>query len=227
MSCLEKIMEKIYEKNIIREYLKEERYGKALRELQDQIFLTRYSKGELVISPFQREELFQIVVKGSLNIYFIRDDGTVHSLSSGQENYTIGEMELFSYRNENIYAEATEELMCLSLQIEKNRSRLLENHMFLQLVCRSLASKMDAITAIDAAPASLKERVLTYMRYKCDGGILKGLGQAAFHLNCSVRQLQRIMNQYEEQKIVEKTGKGTYKLIHTLKKTCLNRKISV
>ena len=80
------------------------------------------------------------------------------------------------------------------------------------MVCESLARKMESITAIDAAPIGLKQRVLTYMQYKCSKGELKGIQQAAFHLNCSTRQLQRILNQYEAAGIVIKTGKGTYKL---------------
>ena len=66
---------------------------------------------------------------------------------------------------------------------------------------------------LDAAPASLKQRVLIYMKYKCSKEELKGLQQAAFHLNCSARQLQRILNQYEADGIVTKTGKGAYKLV--------------
>lgn len=70
---------------------------------------------------------------------------------------------------------------------------------------------MESVTTLDAAPASLRQRVLVYMKYKCKGE-LKGLQQAAFHLNCSTRQLQRILNQHEADGIVVKTGKGAYKL---------------
>lgn len=39
---------------------------------------------------------------------------------------------------------------------------------------------MEAVTTIDAMPASLKERVLTHMKYKCGGGVLKGGGAGCF-----------------------------------------------
>ena len=55
-------------------------------------------------------------------------------------------------------------------------------------------------------------RVLSYMKYKCDDETLKGIEQAAFHLHCSARQLQRIINQSEINGFVKKIGKGTYKL---------------
>lgn len=89
---------------------------------------------------------------------------------------------------------------------------MLSNSRFLALICYSLSAKMGAITTIEAAPASLTERVLSYMKYKCDDKILKGIEQAAFHLHCSSRQLQRILNQSERAGLVKKLGKGTYRL---------------
>ncbi len=68
------------------------------------------------------------------------------------------------------------------------------------------------MAAFDAAPASLTERVLSYMKYKCDDETLKGIEEAAFHLHCSARQLQRILNQGEAAGVVKKLGKGTYRL---------------
>ena len=183
-----------------------------MRSLQKNLFVVQYQKGEFATSPLQSENLFQIVVQGSLNIYFIRDDGSVHSLSNGGENYLLGEMEVFSPQINNVYAEAVEDLTCLAVSIEKNREELLGNCLFLQLICESLTEKMQSITTIDAAPVSLKQRVLTYMKYKCGNGELRGLQQAAFHLNCSARQLQRILNQYEAEGKVEKIGKGAYRL---------------
>lgn len=89
---------------------------------------------------------------------------------------------------------------------------MLSNNKFLQLICNSLSAKIGAMTTIDAAPASLAERVMSYMKYKCENETLKGVEQAAFHLHCSARQLQRILNQSEKAGSVRKVGKGTYKL---------------
>lgn len=156
--------------------------------------------------------MFQIVERGALNIYFIRDDGTRYALSAGTTDYFLGDMDLFYPRNNGIYAEATEELTCLSCPIEKHREVLLSDHRFLKLICESLSAKIGAMTTIDAAPASLTERVLSYMRYRCEDGVLKGIEQAAFRLHCSARQLQRILNQSEDAGLIRKLGKGTYQI---------------
>ena len=213
MSCLEgKCMKKSYDKAFIETCLKQIKFESVMDSLQKYLFVTQYQKMEFVTTPLQEEHLFQIIVQGTVSIYFIRDDGSVHSLANGKENYLLGDMEIFQHQPGNVYAQANDDVICLALSIEASRGALLENCRFLQLVCESLTQKMESITTFDAAPASLKQRVLTYMKYKCSKGELKGLQQAAFRLNCSARQLQRILNQHESDGIVRKAGKGTYKL---------------
>ena len=206
-------VERSYSCGLIDEYLKRTRYGSVMEDFRERLWIAKYSKGEFVSSPLQRERLFQIVIQGSLSIYCIRDNGTVHSLSSGHEDYLIGDMEIFSHQISNVYAEADEDLVCLALPIEENGEKLLQNVRFLRLICKSFTNKMEALTTIDAAPADLKQRILTYMEYRCSSNEIRGLQQAAFHLNCSPRQLQRILNQYEEEGVVVKIGKGSYKLL--------------
>ena len=164
-------------------------------------------------SALRREQWFQVVAEGSLHIYFIRDDGERYSLSSGGADYLLGDMGLFRPAADSIYTEAAEPLTCIALPLEPNRADLLADSLFLQLVCRSLTEKIAAITALDAAPCSLSDRVRTYMRYKCPDGVLKGVEQAAFRLHCSPRQLQRILNRLVETGEAARLGKGTYQLL--------------
>ncbi len=206
-------MRKIYDKNEIAAYIEKSKYHAVLDTLDIDFFLIKYEKGELVNSPFQNELLFQIIEHGTINIYFIRNDGTRYSLASGTANYLLGDMDIFYPKSNKIYAEAAERLICISFSIEINKKILLSNSKFLELICISLATKIGAMTTIDAAPTSLTERVLCYMKYKCDGGILKGVEHTAFVLHCSSRQLQRTLNQCEHDDLIKKIGKGTYSLV--------------
>lgn len=205
-------MERIYDKEKTAACIAKSKYHDVLDSLDIEFYLIKYEKGEFVSSPFQNELLFQIVEQGSINIYFIRDDGTRYSLSNGTADYFLGDMDIFYPKSNNIYAEAAESLTCISFSLEKYREVLLSNNKFLQLICNSLSVKIGTMTTIDAAPASLTERVLSYMKYKCVDKTLKGIEQTAFHLHCSTRQLQRILNQSETAGLVKKIGKGTYKL---------------
>lgn len=67
--------------------------------------------------------------------------------------------------------------------------------------------------APDAAPVSLTDRTLPYTHLKCQGGVLRGLEREAFHLHCSARQLQRIVNQLAAEGKVVRIGKGAYRLL--------------
>lgn len=206
-------MERIYDQKIIADCIAKSKYHMVLEAMDIGFYLIKYEKGELVSSPFQNEFLFQIVEQGSINIYFIRDDGTRYSLSNGMTGYFLGDMDIFYPKSSNIYAEAAENLTCIAFSIEKHREMLLSNNGFLALICNSLSAKIGAMTTMDAAPASLMERVVSYMKYKCSDETLKGIEKAAFHLHCSARQLQRILNQCEAAGLVKKLGKGTYKLV--------------
>lgn len=205
-------MKKYYDKSLVETYLKQTKYESIMSGLLEHLFVAEYKKSEFVTMPLQQIHLFQIIVQGTVSIYFIRDDGSVYSLANGKKNDLLGEMEIFPHQPSNVYAEANDNVICLALSIESSKNALLENCRFLQLLCESLTRKMESVTTLDAAPASIKQRVLIYMKYKCKGE-LKGIQQAAFQLNCSARQLQRILNQYEADGIVTKTGKGAYKLV--------------
>lgn len=122
-------------------------------------------------------------------------------------------MDIFYQKNSNIYAEAAERLVCIAFSIEKYKEILFSNNQFLILICNSLSAKIGAIAAMDAIPASLTERAISYMKYKCNDRTLKGIEQTAFHLHCSARQLQRVLNQCEASGLVRKLGKGTYQLV--------------
>ena len=206
-------MIKVLNKEILSNYMENCRYKKILEELSIDLLLIQYEKGELVKSSFQNEELIQIVVQGSLSIYFIRNDGTRYSLSSGTTDYLVGDMDLFKPYNCNIYVEACENLVCIAFYRDEDKDILLNNASFLRIISESLCSKIEILTKIDAEPTSLTERVISYMKYKCESGILKGIEQAAFQLNYSSRQLQRIMNKCEDEGKVKKIAKGTYQLL--------------
>lgn len=205
-------MKRIFDEKKVAACIAKSKYHSVLDTMDIDFYLIEYEKSEFVSSPFRSELLFQIVEQGSINIYIIRDDGTRYALSNGTTDYFLGDMDIFYPRSGDVYAEAAEPLTCIAFSIDKNRETLLSNNGFLALICNSLSTKIGTMTTIEAVPASLTERVMSYMKYKCDYGTLKGVEQAAFRLHCSARQLQRVLNQSESAGLVKKIGKGTYKL---------------
>ena len=119
-------------------------------------------------------------------------------------------MDFFVVGNDNVLAEAISPLLTIAIDTVQYKDKLLHNIAFLQLMATTLANKIRAITHADAALPSLSERILNYMKFKCDNHILSGIEKTAFRLHCSSRQLQRILNQFEKDNVVTKIGKGRY-----------------
>lgn len=88
-------MKRFYDKGLIETCLKQTKFEPVMSGLREHLFAVRYEKGEFVTMPLQKERLFQIIIQGSVNIYFIRDDGSVYSLAKGQKDDLLGEMEIF------------------------------------------------------------------------------------------------------------------------------------
>ncbi len=199
-------MKKIYNISKIAEALDSCIYADTLRSLQVPFFLIEYESGESV----SNYNYFQVVISGDLSISFIRDDGSAYSLSNEGKDYIIGEMDLFVAGDGNVLAEAISSLLTIAIDTVQYKDKLLHNIAFLQLMATTLANKIRTIANADAAPSSLSERTLNYMKFKCNDHILSGIEKTAFRLHCSPRQLQRILNQFEKDNVVTKIGKGRY-----------------
>lgn len=205
-------MKKIYDKSRIQSAVSACTYRELLENLALDLFLIEYEPGELITAPWLNNSLFQFVLTGELSIYLIRDDGSTYSLATGKNDYILGEMDLFHIKNNHIYAEVTKKLTSIAFITEHYREKLYQNSAFLYLTGKTMAQKIDALTTLDVVPASVEERVILYMKFKCEDRELKGIEKNAFRLHCSARQLQRILNRYEKDGLVVKTGKGAYKL---------------
>lgn len=206
-------MRRITDREQVEAALRRSGCAELLAEFADELFLLVYEAGEFPSSPLDDRGLFQVVVEGRVEIYCIRDDGTVQSVTaSAGEEFILGDIELFRENPESIYAEAVSEVTCLALLVDPVRERLMSSNTFLRGIASSLAGKMAQMTAFEFSSDSLRERVLTYLRYKCPDGVLRGVEQGAFHLRCSARQLQRVLNQLRDEGEVERVGKGTWRL---------------
>lgn len=204
-------MKKTYQKDLVARAISQSRYRQMLEALPVHLFVIEYEPGEIVSSPDTRDRLFQIIVSGSIRIYYIRSDGSRYSLSVSERDEILGETAFFRGESREVFAEASEKTACLAFDICENRSELLGNAELMRVLAESLTGKIEAIMLQNTA-LSLQERVLSYMRYRCENGNLKGVEQAAFQLHCSPRQLQRILNAFEAEGLIRKTGKGSYLL---------------
>lgn len=206
-------MKRIFDKDKIEKAVSGSRYRDILGRLPVDFFLTEYEAGEFLPTSEEGGAVLQIVVTGTLSIYYIRDDGSSYALAFSEKDEILGQMEFFGGGGSDvIFAEVKKKLVCIAISADKYKDVLLKDAEFLFVLAQSLTNVIDKITMQNAALPSLQERVYSYMLYRCEEKRLKGVENAAFHLHCSPRQLQRILNSFVENGTAKKTGKGTYEL---------------
>ena len=205
-------MKKVFSKKRIEEAISKSKYREILETLPVRFFLIEYEAGEFASSPNPHSRFFQIIVNGSILIYHVRDDGSTYSLAVSERDDILGETDFFRVDYAGVHAEVVKKTTCLAFNIEENREALLNNAAFLRVLTESLVKKTEASVMYNSL-GSLRERALSYLRYRCEGGVLKGVEHAAFQMHCSPRHLQRILNDFVCDGVVAKTGKGAYILL--------------
>lgn len=208
-------MKRIYDVQAIKDLIKEHDIDKFFDNTDLPFYIIQYEKGELLKKPVSGD-LLQIGISGEINIYFIRDDGEKYFLSKDKNSFILGSIELMVENNVQVYAEALTDVTVIALPLDTNREALLADNKFLKKALSGMIQIIAFNMNCKAVASSLPERVINYMKFYCSDNILKGIGKTAFHLHCSDRQLQRILNDLESKGIVKKCGKGTYKLLNAI-----------
>ncbi len=175
--------------------------------------ICQYEKGEYLCQPYSLDDRLQIVIEGTVNIYHIRDDGSKYFIAMNEGIYLLGDMEFMNPAPCIYFAEAVTPVTAVVIFLKQYRNLLKLDIKFMNLIASALSEKLAMAANGEAVSVPLKERILNHMRYHCENGILRGLGKTAFRLHCSERQLQRILNNLEAEKVISKCGKGTYRLL--------------
>lgn len=206
-------MRKNYDENNVIDFIKKYNINQYFDNVDLPFYIIEYEKGEFLQQPSDKNNLFQIGISGEINIYHISIDGEKYFLSHNKNSFKLGCIE-FSINNEfNVYAEALTNVTVIALSLDECKSFLAKDNKFLNMVTYEMAQIITQSMSYRVVPSSLSERVINYMKYYCPDNILKGVEKTAFKLHCSDRQLQRILNDLESKNVIEKCGKGTYRLL--------------
>ena len=173
----------------------------------------RYEKGEYITAPNKRLDKILFLVEGVIQIYGIRDDGSISPVNQIKSPSVIGDLEFSNHGISPFFTEAKTSVTCISLSTKKYRKELDCDLRFLHMLLRTYADKLEIFTTLDTVAKTLEERVLLYMKNVCPSCELRGIEAALLQLRCSRRQLQRVLKKLCEEKKVEKIGKGAYRLL--------------
>lgn len=174
--------------------------------------LIRYGKHELICGPEKPLEQLLFLVKGSVWVYSLREDGSSVSISRGVGRTVLGTMEFARKGLPAFYTETREETLCAALPLEENRAALEQDRVFLRFVMGHLAEMIITSAMIGHGEQPVEERLLVFLRDIQPDHALHGISSGLMQLHCSRRQLQRVVKKLCQEGVLERFGKGSYRL---------------
>ena len=96
--------------------------------------------------------------------------------------------------------------------MEQVRPVLENDNRFLRFLIDTMAQRMTASMHIRSDMTSAEKALISYLRWRCPNHTITNVTEAAFHMNYSRRQIQRVLKSLTANGTLIRTGKGCYSL---------------
>lgn len=206
-------MREITDKILIDKLIKSHSITTHLQSLGLVFKLYEYDVGEILYQTIEEKVLIKFLVAGSISIYSIRYDGSRYPIRYIDEFTMLGDIELSNTGKSHLLTEAKSSVLCLTLQLDENKELLMNDNTFLTFVINSLSQKLVRFSEYESKFNTFEERFLDYIQNECEDNKITSVENTLFQLRCSRRQLQRVLKKLVETNVIQKTGKGCYRLI--------------
>lgn len=178
----------------------------------------QYEKGEYLTTPSQYIQQLLFLVSGAIQIYGIRDNGSIspvnHIESAAIKGpILIGDIEFSNQSKPPFFVKAQTDAICIALPINQHREQLNCDLRFLHMLLQSYADKLQIFVLMDIASPTIEERLLLYMKNNYPCCELTSIEATILQLHCSRRQLQRVLKKLCNNGQIEKIGRGKYRLV--------------
>lgn len=178
--------------------------------------LYEYAPGEMINVVHPMEESIKFIVAGVFDHYMIQEDGTPYLIAHCDGFGFMGDLAFCRRQPQNRYQEVIETVRAVELPLEPLRKTLENDNRFLRFLLDTMAQRMTMSMHIRSDMNSAEQALLAYLRWRCPDQTLTNVSVAAFHLNYSRRQIQRVLKNLSEKGVLQRTGKGHYTLLpHT------------
>lgn len=179
-----------------------------------QFFVHEYEKEEFLITPYITESpniLF--LLEGEVKLYYLQEDGTMGTVGIAHAGDVLGDFEFCRREPAPLFAEAVSRVSCLALPWQQYENQLRRDADFLLFLLNVAIDKMGNAAELSDADSSLEERLLFYIQNMCADRMIKNVNSTFQALHCSRRQLQRLLKKLCDDKVLEKTGRGHYRIL--------------
>ena len=170
-----------------------------------------YEIGEMMNLSHPQEEYIKFLVDGIVASDELDVNGNVKRLFEEKALAFWGEVEIGGYSLSNHFHEVIETAYCIELPLEPYRDILLQDMRFLQYLIKRMSSTIYTATLMMSyMNYSIEDRLIYHMKYVCPNHTFSGMELTAKRLQCSRRQLQRVVNQLIKDRKIKKIGWGQY-----------------
>lgn len=173
----------------------------------------QFEKNELIAGPHVMLEDILFLVEGVLQIYGIHADGAMSPVNSLTKPSILGDVEFCGGGFSPFYVEAKTQVICLALSAREYGEVLNRDLKFLHVLIKSFVTKLNFFGAFHVESASIEDRVMAYLERIDPEHEIKGIEAATLQLQCSRRQLQRVLKKLCDEGKIVKSGKGRYRLL--------------
>lgn len=173
-----------------------------------------YEIGEIMNQSHPQEEYIKFLVEGTVASDEVDIDGSINRLFEETAFAFWGEVELYGYSFSNHFHEVVETAYCIELPLIPYRDILLNDKCFLQYLTKRMSNTIYTAThMMSYMKYSIEDRLIYHMKYVCSNHSFSGMELTAKRLQCSRRQLQRVVNTLMKEGRIQKTGWGEYTLL--------------
>ena len=177
--------------------------------------LCRYKKDEVLNARRDTTTYLQFLVKGAVQICSLQEDGGKSPVCLLDSFSLLGDIEFCGDIDLPFFIEAASDIICVELSLNGIKDKLLNDNRFLRLLLKSVIRKLSLFARSEVQYSSVEDKLLAYLKYERPDHSFHGVEATAVQLRCSRRQLQRVLQSLTEMNIIEKTGKGRYRLLQT------------
>jgi CRP/FNR family putative post-exponential-phase nitrogen-starvation transcriptional regulator len=214
-------------------YVRRHSLGSLLSpDLVEALQPVRRGPGEMLIRAGDPAARLLFFVEGRVKIYSTLDNGQSILAAIYKPFDVLGEVELFGSATYTLSVEALSETVCLSLPVAAIRKAAESNCRLFMYLCGRLGAKLaDRVIAESInLRYPVENRLASYLLATPDDAgrnlATDSLGELADFLGASYRQLGRVVRQFRNKGILERT-RGRIRVLHKAKLQPLARDLYV
>lgn len=172
-----------------------------------------YEPGEMMNVLRPGEEYLKFVVEGVFDLYTILDDGSPYLIHPCKGFGFLGDLDFCGRQPPGRYQEVAEAVRTIELPLKPLKEILDRDNRFLHFLLDTMAQRMNISMRVRSDMNSAEISLLAHIRWRCPDHTITNVGETAFHLNYSRRQLHRVLKDLTERGLIEHVKKGCYKLV--------------